>query len=108
MTNEELQTLLPLAAKACGFGVRGFIGDHFIVDFPGNYRGKWNPLSSAEDCAEMNAALNHNTYWWPDRVYIGNDTTGTAEAQHDGTTQDKLRAWMEASVRAAVIVGEKK
>ena len=106
MTNEEIQRLLPLAAKACGFDVRGFIGSRFLVDFPGDLRGEWNPLSSVEACAEMNATLEHSTHWQLKVVWVGYGNKSSS-AEHNGTTADKLRAWMEASVRAAARVGEK-
>lgn len=104
---EELQTLLPLAVKACGYSVCGWIGERFIINHPCGDRVEWNPSKDVIDCAEMNAALMLNTAWHETFVWVGSGAVGIS-VEHDGTQQDKMRAWMEASVRAAAKVGEKK
>ncbi len=120
MTKEELQTLLPLAAKVCGIEVAPGNFDWNVVG--GGYTlGPWIPHLDSSQCAWMNAALELNTSWLTrfrdtgpgllqitDLVEISHTSGVAVEVEHDGTTQDKLRAWMEASVRAAARVGEKK
>lgn len=119
MTNEELQILLPLAAKACGLNPElvefrnSRVGNFKLVEHKKSFAikaadgGKWNPLESLEQCAEMNAALEHNTHWSEKVVWVGYGNTSSS-AEHNGTAADRLRAWMEVSVRAAAKVGEKK
>ena len=109
MTNEELEKLLPLAAKAMGYELTGDgyarkpLGDGRYENFP------WNPADDAPQCAKMNAALGHNTYWYAyddlTLVGVGSLYEGLAEVEHNGTRADVMRAWMEASVRAAARVG---
>lgn len=113
MTKEETQNLLPLAAKACGrpdqyLSTRGCPTTE--QEFAEKGWAIWQPNIDVEQCAWMNAALGHDT-WWNEfncqRVSVGTLREMCVE-EHNGTTQDKLRAWMEASVRAAARIGEKK
>ncbi len=120
MTNEELQTLLPLAAKAIGICAYEHNG-RFFYDGAFDNAHPFIPHEDGKQCAWMNAALEHNTSWLTrfrdigpgllqitDLVEISHTSGVAVEVEHDGTMQDKLRAWMEASVRAAAKVGEKK
>ena len=100
MTNEELEKLLPLAAKAMGLKGTAALG---------TIQGRWIPAFDSEQCAEMNAALDHDTTWLRNCVAVGTTLLLDEDGwiKHNGTTADKLRAWMEASVRAAARVGER-
>lgn len=124
ISNDELAHLLPLAAKACGrpdqyLSTRGCPTTE--QEFAEKGWAIWQPHVDTGQCAWMNAALGHNTSWltrfrdtWPgllqitDLVEVCHPYGVAVEVEHNGTTQDKLRAWMEASVRAAARIGEKK
>lgn len=112
ISNDELAHLLPLAAKAMGYKV----SELRFRNHPGLFvvspvqSDSWDPSDDILQCAEMNAALGHDTRWNElncQRVSVGTLREMCVE-EHNGTTQDKLRAWMEASVRAAARIGEKK
>lgn len=107
MTNEERQTLLRQAALAVGLNIRENNG-RFFFDGPFDSSFEWRPHVNSEQCAEMNATLEHNTHWTDDSIGVGTLLLGGGGkwAKHNVTTADKVRAWMEASVRAAARVGE--
>jgi hypothetical protein len=60
----DTKELLTLAAKACGYYVRGWIGDRIGVDFGNVDRGKWNPLESGDDLARMESQLRITVRWF--------------------------------------------
>lgn len=110
ITNEELKRLLELAALALGLEL-GLWNDgnepySSGIGFVLASNAIWNPHANSGQCAEMNAALGHDDCWRDGFVHVYlRDAWGFCEP-HDGTTQDKLRAWREASLRAAAKVGE--
>lgn len=105
MTNEELTRLLPLAARAMGYtSFTQPYDDSLYIEHAGE-SFLWCPNKDAKQCAEMNAALMHTTCWYCDNT-VQVSIQSLERTQHDGTTQGKVRAWREASVRAAARVGE--
>ena len=96
ISQEELPRLLEQAARAMGYPDASVFS---IAYMRGN--------TAVDDMitAELNAALNQDTLFCADSVIVGHGIT--AEVKHNGTTQDKLRAWREASLRAAAMVGER-
>ena len=113
ISQEELPKLLEQAARAMGLkgfvAITPFFGPMFVPDIPdGSDARAFAPHKSDDQAAELNAALDHNTKWFvmSPIVQVGEGMAAT-KAEHDGTTQDKLRAWREASIRAAAMVGER-
>ena len=119
ISTEELARLLPLAARAMGICLHrrthtesfedGFSYDETVtcLDCGKTVTGAttWAPQDDSNQCAEMNAALMHTTCWYCDNT-VQVSIQSLERTQHDGTTQGKVRAWREASVRAAARVGE--
>lgn len=102
----DLKELLPLAAKAMGYYVRGWIGDRISVDFGNGYRGEWRPDESPGDGAEMEDKLKISVMRSPDGKvwsHIGAYEHFAIEEPADHPTEGHARRW--ASLRVAAEIG---
>ena len=93
--------MLTLAAKAAGYAEYqdGLIRKQFS-----NTWHKWNPLTNSTDCAAMCARLDIDTEYLP--FYVLCSTIGFEHGTiHDGTPEEKLKAWMETATMVAAKIG---
>jgi len=117
MSTEQHRKMLECAAKACGItGVwqEGFgicvIGD-YLKD-PGEQVKFWNPLTNPGDTAEMCAKLDINTFFYHSTKKVecwsddhGDEQTTRHVTAYNGTSEGKLKAWMEAATIVAAKIG---
>ena len=113
MTTEQQRKMLECAAKACGLIVIGYQGDGLLIASDGCRSGYlWNPLSNPADTAEMCAKLDINTFFYHSTKKVecwsddhGDEQTTRHVTAYNGTSEGKLKAWMEAATIVAAKIG---
>ena len=121
MSNEQEREILEAAARACGLNVNPMEiknvtqqgDDRFIgllaEDWP---RGWFNPLANPADTAEMCAKMDINSFFYLSIPRVecsaedaGDEQTIRHTADHNGTTEEKVKAWMHAATMVAAKIG---
>ena len=118
MTKDEQRKILEAAAKACGI-------EYWVVKFSprsapiekihttmGGETVEWNPITNSADTASMCAKLDINTFFYPSTKKVecwsddhGDEQTTGHVTAYNGTSEGKLKAWMEAATIVAAKIG---
>lgn len=115
MTPEQQRAILEAAAKACGaHKILAYTDDGIVVQWSPILRGGqlWNPIYNSADTANMCAKLDINTFFYHSTKKVecwsddhGDEQTTRHVTAYNGTSEGKLKAWMEAATMVAAKVG---
>lgn len=108
--------ILEAAAKACRLSVlktaHSKHGLMVAIDENSIVHTLWNPLTNPADTAEMCAKLDINTFFYHSTKKVecwsddhGDEQTTRHVTAYNGTSEGKLKAWMEAATMVAAKVG---